>query len=125
MSDQGKIEKGLLLTSSIPERIEALREIGFSLVTISNVIGVSSSSMQHWIAEKKGARIEHREKIDDLRAAAAGLAFKGYNSEETLHIMESRSEVSPFERPIEIIKDRPLEVLDYIGSLPPAQPKSN
>ena len=108
-----EILEGLKPTSTVEERLHALRKSGIPSTLIAKVLGVSESSIRNWYSGYAKPKTEAYERLDDIRTTMQMLTEGGnLPPERATQWLNSREEEPPFDRPIDIIATNPDKVFE-------------
>lgn len=105
-----EIHPGLAPTADVSSRIDALHAAGLTNPQIAGAIGTSAPPVRDWHQGRSKPRPAARQRLDDLRRVLLILARAGYRGEAAGEWLQSRA-LPDNQRPIDLIKNKPLEVL--------------
>lgn len=105
-----EIHPGLAPTAGVSSRIDALLAAGLTNPQIADAVGTSAPPVRNWHQGRSKPRPVAWQRIDDLRRVLLILARAGYRGETAGEWLQSRA-LPGNQRPIDLIKSKPLEVL--------------
>lgn len=124
--DRDIVEKGLKGTASLQDKLNAFREAGLVDRSIAEAAGVDIRSVKRWRKPSsphgRNRYVEGIERLDHLRAGMGALVLdRGVEPEEAALWMTAMRTKPPYVRPIEIVGNNPVQVLEMIEAEFPTQ----
>jgi hypothetical protein len=117
--DRATILADLAPTSTVPERIEALRDIGLPHKLIAYGIGVGPNAVHNWKNEKAEPRTKSVRRLDNIRHAAYLLISEaGLEPEAATTLLARKKEIdnSPIYPILDAIRENPTRVFGKIDA---------
>lgn len=115
--DRAAILTDLAPTSTVPERIEALKDAGFSSQALAYAVGATTSTLCNWRNGKAEPRVKYVERLNIVRQAAHILiADVGLEPSTAASFLTRRKETNGFsEYPIlDILCEDPERVFEKL-----------
>jgi hypothetical protein len=114
-----QVQEMLARTATTAERVEGLLALGLAARELADAVGVASSStVRNWVSEDSEPRLDASIALDDLRAVALILLEGGLEPRRAGLWITSRDPGRlEGQRPIELVRRLPLEVLSSAHDL--------
>jgi hypothetical protein len=106
-----ELQRLLAPTSTTRERVRGVLLVGVPASEIAKGAEVSVSALRNWAAGQTEPRTEAAIFLDDLREVVKVLLDGGIPPVRTLRWLTSRNEELEHERPIDLLRERPIEVI--------------
>jgi hypothetical protein len=110
--DSDTLQDWLKPAATTPERTKALIAAGVPSWAIAAATGSSTGTVRNWQLGETEPRPQAALLLDYLRASMSILIQGGFPPNRAALILQSVEENPPYERPIEIIGERPERVID-------------